>query len=249
MELRIPGQVVLLLRGRCMESFEDCRQKIWKAVASVPKLAAEFSAPNCALMSRGLAPKAPPDLQVPGITNFNIVHVEHPSDGGELYNLDNIRVISPLRRYQIMYYSGLPFEQGDWNIDFAGMRPGLIELVERLLSGEEDSCLTDEFENNVLYPYAADLVWYWADQFEGPQEIVDFALGLEKPKSSSRDELVAVARRLMTADVANPVQSERLSALFKANVAHPEGDGLIFHPKIDFNSVEELVAHALTSGA
>ena len=46
-------------------------------------------------------------------------------------------------------------------------------------------------------------------------------------------------------DVANTVQSERASMQFKANVPHPEGDGLIFYPKIDFRNAEALVDHAL----
>jgi hypothetical protein len=219
---------------------------------SVPELAAEFSASNRALMTRGLAPKAPPDLQVPGSTNFHLVHVKHPADGGEVYNVDNIRVISPLRRYQVLYYGGAPLEPGDWAIDSTAIRPRLVEAVKRLrmddsLSGAEEYRLIDQFEKNVFYPDAADLIFHWADEFQSPEEIVDFALGLEKPKTLSREDLVTVAGRLMAADVANTVQSERLSLLFKANVPHPEGDGLIFHPKIDFKSAEELVAHALTS--
>ena len=53
----------------------------------------------------------------------------------------------------------------------------------------------------------------------------------------------------MAAEIENTVQSERLSTLFNANISHPEGDGLIFHPKVAFNSAEELVAHALASGS
>jgi len=253
MEAPIPSQIAKLLRGRTIAHYEDLRQAIWKAAASVPVLAGEFSAPNLALMSRGLAPKAPPDLQVPGSANFHLVHVKRPAEGGEVYNVDNIRLISPLRRYQILHYGGARFERGDWVIDHAAMRPRLIEIVRRLrtddsLSGAEENRLIDEFEKNVFYPDAADLIFHWGQEFQTPEEVVDFALGLEKPQKLSREELVALARRLMTGDIANTVQSERLSMLFKANVPHPEGDGLIFHPKIGLSSAEELVAHALTPG-
>lgn len=252
MEAPIPAQVARLLRGRAIANFEEFRQAIWKAAASVPELAREFSAPNRALMSRGLAPKAPPDLQVPASTNFHIVHVKHPAEGGDVYNVDNVRVVSPLRRYQLLHYGGAPFERGDWAIDNQSTRPRLIEIVKRLctddsLSAAEEDRLIDEFEKNVFYPYAADLIFHWADEFATPAEIVDFALGLEKPGAASRDELVALARQLMAGDVANAVQSERLSKRFTANVPHPEGDGLVFHPKIDFKTADDLVAHALAA--
>ncbi len=250
MELPIPAQVAKLLRGRAVANFDEFRQAIWKAAASVPELAREFSAPNRALMNRGLAPKAPPDQQVPGSANFRLVHVKHPSDGGAVYNVDNIRVISPLRRFQMLHYGGVPFRRETWSIDSQAIRPRLIEIVKKLMTGDnlsraDENRLIDEFEKTVFYPYAADLIFNWGHEFKTPEEIVDFALGLEQARTVSREELVAIARRLMAADVENAVQSERLSMLFKANVPHPEGDGLIFHPKVDFKTVEDLVAHAL----
>jgi len=252
MEAPIPAQVAQLLRGRAIASFEDFRQAIWQAAASIPELAREFSPPNRALMSRGLAPKAPPDLQVPGSANFHVVHVRHPDAGGAVYDVDNIRVVSPLRRWQILTRDGAPFGRADF--DSQAVRPRLIEVVRRLqsadrLSGAEENRLIDELEKNVFYPYAADLIFHWSGEFRTPEEIVDFALGLEQARTLSRDELVALAARLMAAEIENTVQSERLSTLFNANISHPEGDGLIFHPKVAFNSAEELVAHALASGS
>lgn len=144
----------------------------------------------------------------------------------------------------------MPFRREDWAIDTTAIRPKLIEIVKKLLtdqklSGEDAGRLVDEFERSVVYPHAADLIYDWRHEFKTVEGIVDFALGLEKPRSASRDELVAAARRLMTADIENTVQSERLSMLFNANVPHPEGDGLIFHPKVSFAAPEELVSHAL----
>ena len=54
-----------------------------------------------------------------------------------------------------------------------------------------------------------------------------------------------VARKLMSADITNPIESERLSMQLKANVPHPEGDGLIFYPKVELKTPEEVVDHAL----
>lgn len=250
MEAPIPSQVAQRLRGRAIANFEDFRQAIWQAAAGVPELARQFGTANLALMRRGMAPKAPPDMQVPGSTIFHLLHVKHPSKGGGLYDVDNIRVVSPLRHFQILHYGGLPFEREAWIIDRKAARPRLLQVLHTLMTDgnlkpADETRLIDELESGVFYPHAADLLFHWGDEFENLGALLDFALGLEEPKQLSREELVAVARRLMTADVENTVQSERLSMLFKANVPHPDGDGLIFHPKVDLPSAEEIVAHAL----
>jgi hypothetical protein len=250
MEAPIPSQVAQRLRGRKIANFEDFRRAIWQAASDVPELASQFSAANLGLMRRGLAPKAPPDLQVPGSTIFHLLHVKPPSEGGGLYDVDNIRVVSPLRLCQILRDGGLPFERDAWIVHMKAARPQLLQVLHTLMTDgnlkpADESRLIDEFETCVFYPYAADLLFHWGDEFENLGALLDFALGLEEPKQLSRDELVAVARRLMAADVANTVQSERLSMLFKANVRHPDGDGVIFHPKVDLRSADEIVAHAL----
>lgn len=250
MEAPIPSQVAQRLRGRTIANFEEFCRAIWQAASGVPELASQFSAANLGLMRRGLAPKAPPDLQVPGSTIFHLLHAKHPSEGGGLYDVDNIRVVSPLRHFQILHYGGLPFEREAWIIDRKAARPRLLQVLHTLMADgnlkqADEMRLIDEFEKGVFYPHAADLLFHWGDEFSNLGSLLDFALGLEEPKQLSRDELVAVARRLMAADVANTVQSERLSMLFKANVPHPDGDGLIFHPKVDLRSAEDVVAHGL----
>jgi colicin/pyocin-S2-like DNase family protein len=250
MEAPIPSQVAQRLRGRSIANFDEFRRAIWEAAAGVPELAGQFSAANVALMRRGMAPKAPPDLQVPGSTIFHLIHVKHPSKGGGVYDVDNIRVVSPLRHFQILHYGGLPFEREAWIIDRKAARPQLLKVLHTLMTDgnlkpADETRLIDEFERGVFYPHAADLLFHWGDEFSNLGALLDFALALEEPKRVSRDELVAATKRLMTADVENPVQSERLSMLFNANVPHPDGDGLIFHPKVDLRSAEEVVAHAL----
>lgn len=93
MEATIPSQVADRLRGREFAGFDEFRQAIWRAAVSVPELAGQFSAPNRALMSRGLAPKAPPDQQVPTSTIFHLLHVKNPAQGSAVYDVDNIRVV------------------------------------------------------------------------------------------------------------------------------------------------------------
>jgi hypothetical protein len=50
----------------------------------------------------------------------------------------------------------------------------------------------------------------------------------------------------MNADTRNEVDSARSAGLFEANVPHPDGTGLIYWPKIEFDTPEALVDYALS---
>jgi hypothetical protein len=130
-------------------------------------------------------------------------------------------------------------------------KEALIAIAERLLndhslSDDGKSRLILEFEDNVPRPDAGELFHHWRHEFKDATELVEFALGQERIPKLSRDELVVVARKLMTADIENPVQSSRLSTLFRQNIPHPDGGDLIFYPKIEFKTPEELVDYALS---
>ncbi len=129
-------------------------------------------------------------------------------------------------------------------------RGDLIAIAERLLISDrltqaELLRLIEEFESNLTYPDASELVFTYRNEFRNAAEIVDFALGREKLKKLSREELVEVARKLMTADIKNEIESQRLGRLFIANIPHPGGLDLIFYPKIEFETPEALVDYAL----
>jgi hypothetical protein len=126
----------------------------------------------------------------------------------------------------------------------------LIHIVERLMNNDfsndaELDRLADEFEANVWYPYAADLIFDSRHEFKDAAALVDFALGEEQTKKLSREELIAVTKKLITADISSEVESERLARQFDENVPHPDGTDLIFYPKIRFKTPEELVDYAL----
>jgi hypothetical protein len=114
-----------------------------------------------------------------------------------------------------------------------------------LSSGDEECRLLQQFEDNVPYPNGADLIMFYKHEFKDAAELVDFALGQEQPKRLSRQELIAIAKKLMIADISSDIEHERLGKQFNENVPHPDGTGLIFYPKIDFETAEELVDYAL----
>ena len=61
----------------------------------------------------------------------------------------------------------------------------------------------------------------------------------------TREELIEVARKLMTADVSSDDEVNRLAGLFNRNVPHPGGTDLIFYPEIEFETPEQVVEYAL----
>lgn len=132
-------------------------------------------------------------------------------------------------------------------------RQELIAVAERLLAANPAERprlrhLIDQFEANVPWPEAADLIFDAKGEFKSAAECVDFLLGRERKRKRklSRDELVEVTRTLMNADTRNEVHSARLDGLFEANVPHPDGTDLIYWPKIEFDTPEALVDYALS---
>ena len=125
----------------------------------------------------------------------------------------------------------------------------LVEIAEKLLhrsclSNAEMVRLVNEFEANT-YPDASELIFEWGDRFKNAAELVDWALGELEMEKLTRDELIEVTRKLMTVDIADEFESMWLTALFAANIPHPDGTDLIFYPKIEFKTPEELVDYAL----
>jgi hypothetical protein len=99
MESPIPAQVADILRGQRFATFDAFRAAFWKAVASIPELASQFRPQNRALMRQGLAPKAPTNHHVGGIDEFQLHHVKAIRDRGPVYDMENMRVVSPLRAF------------------------------------------------------------------------------------------------------------------------------------------------------
>lgn len=130
-------------------------------------------------------------------------------------------------------------------------RRELVGIVGRLMSGQvsskrEEFALIQKFEDAVPYPYGGDLIVHHRHEFRSPEELVDFALGLERYPKLSREQLIAVTKRLMDADVSSRIKSQRLTSMFKENIPHPDKTDLIYYPTIEFSTAEELVDYALS---
>ncbi|MDP9688517.1 UNVERIFIED_ORG: hypothetical protein J2W82_002173 [Pseudomonas mohnii] len=91
----IPAQIADKLRGREFASFNAFRREFWKAVANDDVLINQFTLFNRFDIKNGLSPSVHPSEQVGGRKKLEIHHVIPISEGGSVYDIDNLRVLTP----------------------------------------------------------------------------------------------------------------------------------------------------------
>ncbi|PRT01307.1 HNH endonuclease [Bacillus wiedmannii] len=97
----IPQEVREKLVGREFSSFDEFRKEFWKTIAE-SSYAEEFQSRNIKLMSKGLAPFAP-DAQQHGKHGVYVLHHKQPiHQGGAVYDLDNLIIVSPKMHQNIL---------------------------------------------------------------------------------------------------------------------------------------------------
>jgi hypothetical protein len=93
----IPLQVGLALKGQTFNTFGELRSAVWRAVAADEDLSGAFRQKSFGEMQAGRAPFAPPAFQNSQFgLKFNLHHVESIATGGNVYDLSNLRIVSPL---------------------------------------------------------------------------------------------------------------------------------------------------------
>ena len=97
----IPTRIVDKLFGKEYRSFNAFRDAFWREIAADPQLAGQFNKTNVERMKNGLAPRVPMKESVGGRRSFELHHVKLISQGGEVYDVDNIRVVTPKRHIEI----------------------------------------------------------------------------------------------------------------------------------------------------
>lgn len=97
----IPQEVREKLAGREFKSFDDFREEFWKTLSD-SSYAKEFSPMNIKLMKKGKAPYSPRTEHY-GNHNKYILHHKQPIDkGGDVYNLDNLIIVSPKMHQNVL---------------------------------------------------------------------------------------------------------------------------------------------------
>lgn len=96
----IPFQIADQLRGREFRNFRKFRETFWKAVANDPDLAQQFDPGSLAHMKKGYGAFVKKTDRVGARIKYELHHKKYISLGGEVYNLDNISVMTPKRHIQ-----------------------------------------------------------------------------------------------------------------------------------------------------
>ncbi|WP_256661284.1 S-type pyocin domain-containing protein [Pseudomonas sp. DTU12.3] len=91
----IPAQIAHKFRGREFSSFRAFRRAFWKAVANDAFLIEQFSRFNKFDIKRGLSPTASGSERIGGKIKLDIHHIEPIFDGGSVYDVDNLRILTP----------------------------------------------------------------------------------------------------------------------------------------------------------
>jgi len=91
----VPTRIADQLRGKSFSSFDAFRKAFWIAVGSDAELASQFNDSNKARMLEGMAPRARAVDTVGKRRSFELHHGIPISEGGEVYNVDNLSAMTP----------------------------------------------------------------------------------------------------------------------------------------------------------
>ncbi len=97
----IPDRIADKLRDQKFNNFDEFRRKLWEEVSKDPELSKNFIQSNRTRMRNGLSPRARYKDSVGGRRSFELYHDKQISQGGEVYDIDNIRVATPKRHIDI----------------------------------------------------------------------------------------------------------------------------------------------------
>lgn len=95
MGIPIPSHIARQLNGRRFENFQHFCDTFWATVAEDPVLSAPFSPAQLNRLKKGWPPRAPFSQTAGGLRSFGICHLISPDIGGPVYDVDNMRIMSP----------------------------------------------------------------------------------------------------------------------------------------------------------
>ena len=103
----IPAHIAGILRGREFRTFDDFREALWLEISKDPELMAQFIPGNQDALRRGHSPFTPAEGYYYGpnviFNKFQIHHLNAIELGGDVYDIDNLRIVTPLLHDDIHY--------------------------------------------------------------------------------------------------------------------------------------------------
>ncbi|MBK5312268.1 S-type pyocin domain-containing protein [Pseudomonas sp. TH35] len=97
----ISNRIADKLRGQHFSNFRSFREEFWRVAIDDPEWAPQFNTNNFNEMKNGRAPFTRKNDRLGGKVKFELHHVNHISEGGDVYDIDNIRVITPKRHSEL----------------------------------------------------------------------------------------------------------------------------------------------------
>ena len=97
----IPSAVADALRDKRYSEFRNLKKAIWREMSKLPEVVENMSQKNMALIRKGNSPIAPYAEQKGGRVWYEIHHILPISEGGLVYELDNLVLNSPVNHDKI----------------------------------------------------------------------------------------------------------------------------------------------------
>lgn len=97
----IPDRIADKLRGQKFNNIDEFRRKLWEEVSKDPELLKQFKKQNQGNLKAAKAPAPPKGERVGGRIKYEIHHETRIVDGGEVYDIDNMRIVTPKRHIDI----------------------------------------------------------------------------------------------------------------------------------------------------
>lgn len=97
----IPMQIAESLPGKTYSRFDNFRKAVWVVINKHPELSERFSPSNRLRMSRGAAPLAKADERAGFRASYEIHHIIEIQNGGDVYSLENLTILTPKAHVKI----------------------------------------------------------------------------------------------------------------------------------------------------
>ncbi|GAA3523271.1 hypothetical protein GCM10022393_42600 [Aquimarina addita] len=97
-----PKRIADKLKGRKFKDFNEFRTEFWKTIADDPELFNQFGRASKSEMLKGNSPFALQTQQVGGRIKYELHHKTPIHDGGGVYDIDNLVIVSPRYHKEIL---------------------------------------------------------------------------------------------------------------------------------------------------
>lgn len=97
----IPARIADKLQGRKFSTFDTFRKAFWTEVGKDPELLKQFKNRNKTLVKKGQSSFVCESEYADKRQRFELHHIKRVVDGGAVYDIDNIRVVTPKRHIEI----------------------------------------------------------------------------------------------------------------------------------------------------